>query len=180
MQGPSQSFRRRKARDDLSMMATEWPSCAEGDGQAGADPATPDDDHVHATVQHARAAVLQRSGDRSGRMRLPSTVCAVATPTHLGPAVRSPCRGIAAEDIPETRRYRLKNKLLGPPLVTEQLATERLEPADRPRRAGARLHLVLGLRHRGDADPAGPLHRAGRLHPGRPDHAGHPRASSSS
>ena len=28
--------------------------------------------------------------------------------------------------IPETRRYRLKNKLLGPPLVTEQLSSERL------------------------------------------------------
>jgi amino acid transporter len=34
--------------------------------------------------------------------------------------------GLGAESIPETRRYRLKNKLLGPPLVTEQLATERL------------------------------------------------------
>jgi amino acid transporter len=33
---------------------------------------------------------------------------------------------VAAGDIPETRRYRVKNKLLGPPLVTEQLATERL------------------------------------------------------
>ncbi len=30
------------------------------------------------------------------------------------------------EGVPERRRYRLKNKLLGPPLVTEQLATERL------------------------------------------------------
>ena len=28
--------------------------------------------------------------------------------------------------IPETRRYRLKNKLLGPPLVSEQLSSERL------------------------------------------------------
>ncbi len=33
---------------------------------------------------------------------------------------------MAAAEIPETRRYRLKNKMLGPPLVTEQLATERL------------------------------------------------------
>ena len=37
-----------------------------------------------------------------------------------------PLPAVAAEDIPETRRYRLKNRLLGPPLVTEQLATERL------------------------------------------------------
>jgi amino acid transporter len=34
--------------------------------------------------------------------------------------------GLAAESIPETRRYRLKNLLLGPPLVTEQLSSERL------------------------------------------------------
>jgi amino acid transporter len=34
--------------------------------------------------------------------------------------------GLAAEMIPETRRYRLKNLLLGPPLVTEQLSSERL------------------------------------------------------
>jgi amino acid transporter len=37
-----------------------------------------------------------------------------------------PLPGVAAENIPETRRYRLKNRLLGPPLVTEQLASERL------------------------------------------------------
>jgi amino acid transporter len=34
--------------------------------------------------------------------------------------------GVAAEMIPETKRYRLKNLLLGPPLVTEQLSSERL------------------------------------------------------
>jgi amino acid transporter len=34
--------------------------------------------------------------------------------------------GLTADTIPETRRYRLKNKLLGPPLVTEQLSSERL------------------------------------------------------
>jgi amino acid transporter len=49
---------------------------------------------------------------------------AVATPTVSRPTV--PLPGVAAEDIPETRRYRLKNRLLGPPLVTEQLASERL------------------------------------------------------
>jgi len=32
----------------------------------------------------------------------------------------------AAAEYPETLRYRLKNKLLGPPLVTEQLSSERL------------------------------------------------------
>ncbi len=49
---------------------------------------------------------------------------AVATSTRSRPTV--PLPGLAAEDIPETRRYRLKNRLLGPPLVTEQLASERL------------------------------------------------------
>ena len=49
---------------------------------------------------------------------------AVATPATTRPTV--PLPGVAAEDIPETRRYRLKNRLLGPPLVTEQLASERL------------------------------------------------------
>jgi amino acid transporter len=34
--------------------------------------------------------------------------------------------GTAAELIPERKRYRLKNLLLGPPLVTEQLSSERL------------------------------------------------------
>jgi amino acid transporter len=48
----------------------------------------------------------------------------VASPTTSRAPV--PLPGPAGEDIPETRRYRLKNKLLGPPLVTEQLATERL------------------------------------------------------
>src|SRR5271157_395653 len=50
---------------------------------------------------------------------------AVATPTTTArPPV--PLPGIAGEDIPETLRYCVKNRLLGPPLVTEQLATERL------------------------------------------------------
>jgi amino acid transporter len=37
-----------------------------------------------------------------------------------------PLPGLNGGSIPETRRYRLKNKLLGPPLVTEQLSSERL------------------------------------------------------
>ena len=54
---------------------------------------------------------------------------AVATPTAAtsGQATPpGPLPGLAADSIPETRRYRMKNKLLGPPLVTEQLASERL------------------------------------------------------
>ena len=48
----------------------------------------------------------------------------MATPTASRPTV--PLPGVTAEEIPETFRYRLKNRLLGPPLVTEQLASERL------------------------------------------------------
>ncbi|HEX4175562.1 MAG TPA: amino acid permease, partial [Acidimicrobiales bacterium] len=48
----------------------------------------------------------------------------MATPTTTRPTI--PLPGVAAEEIPETLRYRLKNRLLGPPLVTEQLASERL------------------------------------------------------
>ncbi len=43
-----------------------------------------------------------------------------------GPRPPAPLPGLAADSIPETWRYRLKNKLLGPPLVTEQLSSERL------------------------------------------------------
>jgi hypothetical protein len=55
---------------------------------------------------------------------------AVATPSAATQGKPTPppgpLPGLAADSIPETRRYRLKNKLLGPPLVTEQLASERL------------------------------------------------------
>ena len=43
-----------------------------------------------------------------------------------GPTPPAFIRGATADSIPERRRYRLKNKLLGPPLVTEQLGDERL------------------------------------------------------
>jgi amino acid transporter len=42
------------------------------------------------------------------------------------PGRPSPPTEASGEAIPETFRYRMKNLLLGPPLVTEQLATERL------------------------------------------------------
>ena len=53
-------------------------------------------------------------------------VALTAGPRQSGPRPSVPLPGLAAEMIPETRRYRLKNKLLGPPLVTEQLSSERL------------------------------------------------------
>ncbi len=53
-----------------------------------------------------------------------------ATPGPHGPVAdprRRPAATVAATvDLPETLRYRLKNRLLGPPLVNEQLSSERL------------------------------------------------------
>jgi amino acid transporter len=55
---------------------------------------------------------------------MPTTTNVTTQGAESRPPAPSP--GVAADEIPETRRYRLKNKLLGPPLVTEQLETERL------------------------------------------------------
>jgi amino acid transporter len=90
--------------------------------QARADPATPDHDHVHATAQHATRRCAKRGAPE--QVRVCSYAGAVAPRT--GPRPPVPLSGIAADTIPERRRYRLKNKLLGPPLVTEQLSSERL------------------------------------------------------
>ncbi len=68
---------------------------------------------------------MQRGGARR-EIRAP-TVCSycVLVPSP-GPTPPAFIPGVAADSIPERRRYRLKNKLLGPPLVTEQLSSERL------------------------------------------------------
>ncbi len=67
-----------------------------------------------------RALTVDEPGDghsgSAGLQRGP--INAPALPLVLPPG--------AAADYPETLRYRLKNKLLGPPLVTEQLSSERL------------------------------------------------------
>jgi amino acid transporter len=73
-----------------------------------------------ATVQHA-APHCAKGG--SERRRKCSYCCAVP---NAGPRPPVPLPGLAADSIPERRRYRLKNKLLGHPLVTEQLSSERL------------------------------------------------------
>jgi hypothetical protein len=45
----------------------------------------------------------------------------VESPSHPGPRLMPP-----TVDVPESRRYRFKTKVLGPPLHTDQLAHERL------------------------------------------------------
>ena len=92
-----------------------------------------------------------------------------------GPPAPGPrCRALAADTIPERRRYRLKNKLLGPPLVTEQLSSERL---GRPTALGVLAPDCISSSAYGTEEMLTQLvpdHRAGRLHPGGPDHPGHP------
>ena len=108
---------------------------AEGDGEARADAATPDDDDVHATVQHAASG---RAKSRARERSAVSFYCvAVATPTTR-PGRRSPCPAVAARGHPRD-----------PPLPAEEQAARAAaghraagdgaaEPAHRPRRAGAR------------------------------------------
>ncbi|MCL5444531.1 MAG: amino acid permease [Actinobacteria bacterium] len=52
----------------------------------------------------------------------------VPGPSHDSRSWRAPgpSPAFSAAEFPETLRYRLKNKILGPPLVTEQLSNERL------------------------------------------------------
>ena len=79
-----------------------------------------------------------------------------ATRGRWGPSA-TPAVGI---DLPETLRYRLKNMLLGPPAGQRAAQRRAAVQAPRPRRAVPRRHLLLGLRHRGDAHPAGAARRA--------------------
>src|SRR5580692_1534784 len=130
MHGPSHSLRRRKALADLSRMATEWPSALSE--MARPDPTRPHPTTMTCTPQcNTPRRVLQRRTATSTSTSGECFYCvAVATPITAGTERATPppvpLPGTSADSIPETRRYRLKNKLLGAPLVTEQLASERL------------------------------------------------------
>src|SRR6202522_2299004 len=129
MHGPSQSLRRRKALADLSRTATEWPS-------ALSETARPDPTRPHPTTMTCtpqcntpRRVLQRRIATQTGTSGECFYCVAVATPvtaaTERPAPPRAPPPGTAPDSTPETRRYRLKNKLLGAPLVTEQLASER-------------------------------------------------------
>ncbi len=60
-------------------------------------------------------------------MAMDATTAAGTEPAVLRErSVRPSASTVPRVDLPETLRYRLKNKLLGPPLVNEQLSSERL------------------------------------------------------
>ena len=63
--------------------------------------------------------------------------------------------------LPEPLGYRLKNKLLGPPLNTDQLGHERLGRPTALAVFASRQPLLVGLCHRGDPPGAGAGHRRG-------------------
>ena len=65
-------------------------------------------------------------------------------------------------DLPETLGYRLKNRLLGPPIASDRQTSERLGKPTALAVLSSDVHLVLGVRHRADADPAGDRGRGGR------------------
>src|SRR6185437_9563961 len=118
---PPQSLRRRKARSFLSMTATEWPS-------AVSETARPEPTRPHPTTITCTPQCNTTPGGRAITRRrgwVISFYCgSVVSPTTARAPTSLP--GVAAQEIPETWRYRMKNRLLGPPLVTEQLASERL------------------------------------------------------
>ena len=74
-------------------------------------------------------------------------------------------------ELPGRRRgYRLKRKLLGPPLRTEELEHERLGQAHRARGVRVRQPLVVGVRDRGDPAGARARGRHRRVLARGPDH----------
>ena len=81
---------------------------------------------------------------------------------------------VTESGVPETLGYKFKRRMLGPPLVNEQMQERAAVPAARPRRAVLRRHLLGRLRHRGDAHRDDPGRRPGRVHADPADDAGDP------
>ncbi len=151
-------------------MATEWPWATSE--IASPEPTRPQPTTITCTPQHnTRRAVVQREAARGGRRFL--------LRWRRGAQSRSSASGSV---VGAGGRH---NPRATPVPIEEQVAraaagdrTAELGasgPTDRLGGAGPRLHLVLGLRHRGDAHPVGAGHRTGRLQPAGPHHPGHHR-----
>ena len=79
-----------------------------------------------------------------------------------GAAMRPTATPSGRVDLPETLRYRLKNRLLGPPIASDRQSSERLGKPTALAVLSSDVHLVVGLRHRADAHPAGHRRRGWR------------------
>src|SRR5579884_838111 len=109
---PQPSGRRRKAEARLSMIATVWPS-------ATREIPRPEPTRPLPTITTCTGPIAT-TGD-------------LLRPTNKADCRPRPRRSYAdvvgatgVPDVPESPGYRVKRLLLGPPLVTEQLASERL------------------------------------------------------
>src|SRR5450631_1819911 len=116
---PGQSSgRRRKDRRFLSMMATLWPSRSRR--MPSSEPTRPHPTTITCMRKQshtgARAVKDAKMALMSTEAELSTERTATSGPKPLPPSV----------DVPESRSYRIKTRLLGPPLATERLAHERL------------------------------------------------------
>ena len=93
------------------------------------------------------------------------TSASLEDPKYLHP------RGQAVPvEVPESLGYRLKNRLLGPPLGTDQLAHERLGKPTALAVFRVRQLVVVGVRDRRDLEGPHPRRRRRRVRVGRADH----------
>ncbi len=83
------------------------------------------------------------------------------------PAGPGPCRPRRRPRSPRRSRYRVKNRLLGPPARHRRARARAARHPDRARRLLVGLHLVVGVRDRGDPARAHPRGRRRRVQPRR-------------
>src|SRR5450631_4287067 len=116
---PGQSSgRRRKDRRFLSMMATLWPSRSRR--MPSSEPTRPQPTTITCMGKQSHTGAIAVKDEKIEPMPTEAELSADRTlasgPKPLPPSV----------DVPESRSYRLKTRLLGQPLATERLAHERL------------------------------------------------------
>src|SRR5437588_523405 len=124
--------RRRRERGSLSMTATLWPS--RSSVMASSDPTRPQPTTTTCTgtwntappgctTLPLRRPRVPRQGELAGKCLLGAMRSAAARIDRRAPAALPTPESL---ELPESLGYRIKKRLLGPPLVSEQLRTERL------------------------------------------------------